>query len=158
MEDRKIYWSEDWKYAWRTFIVILIFQNVILFLTTGSFNLLNVVDTHPKSQAIQIALLVGMLKPLGITLAGFLLAKNLPKLRLRNAFIMGALLGTVWGFSGLIQIGIQYFSDPFLLEEVTPRGQLRLIFFLPQQAIREGLTGMIGAGIFVLYNKIRHSH
>lgn len=156
-EGGKIFWSKNWQYAWRTFLVIFLLQNALLFLTTGSFSLLNVVESRPKTEAFQIALLVGILKPLGITVAGFLLAKNLHQYRLRNAFIMGALLGGLWGIIGLVQVGMQLFSNPSLLDNATGRGQLKLILFLPQQIIREGLTGLIGGGIFALYRKIKGS-
>ncbi|KKQ67401.1 MAG: hypothetical protein US86_C0001G0328 [Candidatus Daviesbacteria bacterium GW2011_GWA2_38_24] len=59
----KIFWSKNWQYAWKTFLVIFLFQNTLLFLATGSFSLLNIVESLPKNEAVKIALLVGMLKP-----------------------------------------------------------------------------------------------
>ena len=159
-ENRKIYWSKDWMYAWRTLLVIFLLQSALLFLTTGSLNLLDVIGSGSlsKTEALWIALLVGMLKPFGITVAGFLLAKSLHEYRFRNVFVMGALLGGLWGVIVLAQIALQAFNDPLFFGDATGATvQLRLILLVPQHIVREGLTGLLGAGIFALYRKIKKS-
>jgi hypothetical protein len=141
------------RYAATTLFIIFILQTVLLFLTTGNINILDSMANKPKGETIALLVAIALIKPFAIAVGGYYLARHIDNYRLRNAFVMGAIIGLLISVNAFFELWTQLSN----FSELTPATQRRFVFFIPQQIIRNGLSGLMGAAIFNFFNKRKKS-